>query len=180
MKTIYIRDFILNGNFGPVKIGMSKAEIIRELGEPEADNVCSEGETGILLYAYYEFFYWSDTQILYAIQNDHLQADCSNHAEMILFENDQFTIDPWFLEVGKSFTYAEVKNILDAEAIEYLEEISYKNGPAILKFSRGALLDFSSGNITWDKKNGVRETNIEMLESNILNGIRYFPLDVNI
>lgn len=38
MKKINLKDFALTGDFGPVKIGMSKEQVINLLGEPEEDN----------------------------------------------------------------------------------------------------------------------------------------------
>lgn len=84
MEKINLRDFALTGEFGPVKIGMTKKQVIDLLGEPEADQDFGTGYTG-LLYSWYEFFFETDTGILDSIQNDHLQAFCSNHEEMILF-----------------------------------------------------------------------------------------------
>ena len=33
MKKIYLKDYIITGDFGPVKIGMTKQQIINFLGE---------------------------------------------------------------------------------------------------------------------------------------------------
>ncbi|NOT93268.1 hypothetical protein [Ferruginibacter sp.] len=178
---ISLREFILKGNFGPVQIGMTKNEIINTLGKPDSDT--DYGESGELYYGYYEFFYWTENQILFAIQNDHLIADCTNHNEMILFENNNFKIDVWFLEVGRDFTYKEIKDILNKEGLEYTEEISYKNGPNILKFKSGVFFDFSSGYIGWGSDEESSETwhqlekTIENLDDYILNGIGYCPSD---
>jgi len=52
-------------------------------------------ESQIIKYGWYEFFYWTENEIIFAIQNDHLQYDCINHDEMINYENDSIKIDNW-------------------------------------------------------------------------------------
>ena len=64
-------------------------------------------ETHIMKYGWYEFFSWSDSEIVYAKQNDHLQFDCTNHNEMIEYENEKVRIDTWFLQVNKNTTFFE-------------------------------------------------------------------------
>jgi hypothetical protein len=56
MITISLKDFVLNGNFGPVKIGMTRDEVVNLLGEPEREGDFGSGYGG-LIYAWYEFFY---------------------------------------------------------------------------------------------------------------------------
>jgi hypothetical protein len=180
MITISLREFTLTGNFGPIKMGMSRNEIVDLLGQPEAEN--DYGESCGLNYGWYEFFYWGESLKLYGVQNDHLEADCDNHNEMILFENEKFKIDIWFLSVGKDITYKEVKDILNKEKLEYIEEVPYKNGPDTLKFKSGVYFDFSGGKIGWsgDDDNPENwkqfETTIENLDDHTLNGIRHFVL----
>lgn len=92
MIKISLKDFALTGEFGPVKVGMHRDEIVNVLGEPEGEQDFGTGFGGIV-YAWYEFFYDSDTKGLSAIQNDHLQADCSNHKDCILYKNSHFEVD---------------------------------------------------------------------------------------
>ncbi|WP_299715194.1 hypothetical protein [uncultured Tenacibaculum sp.] len=177
MKKIYLKDFIITGDFGPVKIGMTKQEVINLLGEPDSDNDFGSGTFG-LLYSWYEFFFDKKTQVLKSIQNDHLQANCSEHDEMILFKNDKFEIDIWFLKVNYDITYKEVKEILKRENISFSEEKYWDND--IIKFESGVFLDFDDRDDIWEiYEDGTTKKDENLIISNkenfVLNGIRYFP-----
>lgn len=177
MKKIYLKDFIKTGDFGPVKIGMTKQQVINLLGEPDSDNDFGSGTFG-LLYSWYEFFFDKKTQALKSIQNDHLQANCSEHDEMILFKNDKFEIDIWFLKVNHDITYKEVKEILKRENISFSEEKYWDND--IIKFESGVFLDFDDGDDIWEiYEDGTTKKDEHLIISNkenfVLNGIRYFP-----
>ncbi|WP_143011393.1 hypothetical protein [Chitinophaga filiformis] len=117
MITIQLKDFIKTGNFGPLTIGSSKGEILQVFGGTYDLADC--GETQIIKYGWYEFFYWTDNEKIFGIQNDHLLADCVNHSEMINFKNRFFTIDKWFLKENKSITFREVIECLEQENIPY-------------------------------------------------------------
>ncbi|WP_299838467.1 hypothetical protein [uncultured Tenacibaculum sp.] len=177
MKKIYLKDFIITGDFGPVKIGMTKQEVINLLGEPDSDNDFGSGTFG-LLYSWYEFFFDKKTQALKSVQNDHLQANCSEHDEMILFKNDKFEIDIWFLKVNLDITYKEVKEILKRENISFSEEKYWDND--IIKFESGVFLDFDDRDDIWEiYEDGTTKKDESLIISNkenfVLNGIRYFP-----
>lgn len=177
MKKIKLKDFVLTGEFGPVKIGMTKTQVTELLGEPEDDADFGTGYTG-LLYGWYEFFFETESGILDSIQNDHLQADCSNHHEMILFKNDKIEIDTWFLKLNQDITRREVKEILVNQKISFTEEDYW--GSDIIRFESGVYLDFDNRDGVW----GINEDGtVEKVESAVivdkerfvLNGIRYFP-----
>ncbi len=177
MKKINLKDFIITGDFGPVKIGMTKQQVINLLGEPDSDNDFGSGTFG-LLYSWYEFFFDKKTQVLKSIQNDHLQANCSEHDEMILFKNDKFEIDIWFLKVNYDITYKEVKEILKRENISFSEEKYWDND--IIKFESGVFLDFDDRDDIWEiYEDGTTKKDENLIISNkenfVLNGIRYFP-----
>lgn len=61
MTIIYLKDFVLTGQFGPVKLGMSKEEMIQVLGQPDDDIDYDTGSCG-LYYGWYEFFYFKDSE----------------------------------------------------------------------------------------------------------------------
>lgn len=177
MKKIKLKDFALTGEFGPVKIGMTKKQVTDLLGEPEADQDFGTGYTG-LLYSWYEFFFETDTGILDSIQNDHLQADCSNHDEMILFRNDKIEIDTWFLKLNQDLTRREVKEILDEQRISFTEEEYW--GSDIIRFESGVYLDFDNRDGVWGiDEDGTVEKDESIVivdkENFVLNGIRLFP-----
>ncbi len=177
MKKIKLKDFALTGEFGPVKIGMTKKQVIDLLGEPEADQDFGTGYTG-LLYCWYEFFFDTDTGILDSIQNDHFQADYSNNEEMIVFKNDKIEIDTWFLRLNQDLTLSEVRRILNEQGISFAEEEYW--GCDIIRFESGVYLDFDNRDGVWgiDEYGCVEKDDsvvIDDKESFVLNGIRHFP-----
>jgi len=176
MKTISLKSFAESGRFDSIEIGSSKSKVIELLGTDFDFADC--GETQILKYGWYEFFFWSDSEKLFGIQNDHLQADCTNHHEMIKFENKNFKVDNWFLTIGKDFKFSEVISFMKTEQIQFKIEEAYKNGPEILKFNSGVYFDFSEGSYTWHAEtNKPEEITIENQEDYLLNGIRLFDLN---
>ena len=175
MKTISIKSFAEKGTFGEIGIGTLKKDVIKFLGTDF--DFGDFGETQIIKYGWYEFFFWSDTEKLFGIQNDHLQADCENHNEMILFENDSFEIDTWFLKVNEDFTYSQVIELLNKENIDFKIESGNEVEPEIIRFKSGTYFDFSEGSFSWNSEtNKTYETIIENKEDYILNGIRLFDL----
>ncbi|MCH2193139.1 hypothetical protein [Kordia sp.] len=176
MKIISLKHFAETGKFGEIGIGNLKNDVIEEFGNDF--DYYDGGETQIIKYGWYEFFFWSDTKKLFGIQNDHLQADCGNHDEMILFENQKFKVDTWFLEVNKDFTFKEVTEILNNNKTKFKLEVPYKNEPEIIKFNSNVYFDFSSGFSSWDgKKDEWCEIKINNKEDYILNGIRFFDFN---
>ena len=177
MTKIYLKNFALTGEFGPVKIGMTKDEVIQIMGEPETDQDFGTGSSG-LLYSWYEFFYDTKTGILNSIQNDHLQADCSNHDESIIFKNDKIEIDTWFLKLNQDLTRSDVKKALKKQEISFIEEEYW--GSDIIRFESGVYLDFDDRDGVWgiDEEGTVEKDKsvvIQNSENFVLNGIRYFP-----
>jgi hypothetical protein len=182
MITISLKDFVLNGNFGPVKIGMTRDEVVSLLGKPEGEGDFGSGYGG-LLYAWYEFFYDKEkNDRIYAMQNDHL-AICPNlktkrvnNKSEICFSNDYFTIDIWFLKKGWYLTYKDVVQVLKKEKIDY--EIIEKHGVPIFKFTSGVEIDFddNSGLFIYGEDGKLQEQPKPILDRNdwILNGIRLF------
>lgn len=175
MKIISLKSFVESGKFGNIGIGSLKTDVINELGSDF--DYYDSGETEIVKYGWYEFFFWCDTGKLFGIQNDHLQADCSNHDEMILFQNDKFEVDTWFLKVDESFKYEEVIELLKKEQVQYQIVIGNKYEPEIIKFASNVYFDFSEGVLSWNiENNNWLETTIEKKEEFLLNGIRIFDL----
>lgn len=177
MLTISLKDFALTGHFGPVKIGMTKPEVISLLGIPEFEMDFQTGYTGVL-YSRYEFFFNTETNILESIQNDHLQGDCENHKELIHFQNDFFTIDTWFIQVQQDITRGQIIELLTREGIVYQEETFM--GHDIIRFESGVTLDFYDKKEEWVTHLNDTETKetvkvIEKPDDHVLNGIRFFP-----
>lgn len=177
-KVISLKSFAESGKFGRIELGATKSEVIRILG---SDFEFIDGEEScIIQYGWYEFFFWTDSEKLFGIQNDHLQANCTNHDEMIEFENDTFKIDTWFLTVGRDYTFSDVISVIGMNQLRFKIEELYKDGPEVLKFDSGVYFDFSSGSYTWySETNQVKETFIENQGDYLLNGIRLFDLSKN-
>lgn len=166
MKTISIRDFILTGFLGEITTGNTIEKIVRTFGDPEY--VSDANDCGIIYYGGYEFHYWTNRKAIYLIQNVNLSDETIN------FKNNNFKIDPWFLEIGKEFTFKEVKSILEDDKIKYTVDLEND----IIKFESGVFLDFISG---YKGFGGDEESienwksidiSIENPEDFILNGIR--------
>ncbi|MFK7972192.1 MAG: hypothetical protein AB8F95_17615 [Bacteroidia bacterium] len=180
-QTISLKDFALTGEFGPVKVGMHKEEVIKLLGPPDEDNDFDTGYGG-LLYGSYEFFYSIKTAIIESIQNDHLTADHHynswRYSSNPIFKNKEFQIDPWFLKKGKDVPYKNVIQILKEEQIPFKETIKYDC--PFIEFESGVTLDFTNfDGYLYETDDGDFVQNLDVLihksEGFALNGIRYFP-----
>lgn len=175
MKTISLKSFAESGKFDSIELGASKSEVIMLLGIDF--DFHDAGETQILKYGWYEFFFRTDSEKLFGIQNQHLQANCTNHNEMIEFENKNFKIDSWFLTIGKDYKFSDVITILETEVIQFKIEEEYKNGPKVLKLDSGVYFNFSEGSFTWyADTNNSEEITIENQEDYLLNGIGLFEI----
>ena len=154
MIEVSIKEFIRTGGFGPVKLGMSKQDVINLLGKAESDTDLDQ--TGsILIYAWYEFFFDHD-DILRSIQNDNYRAENANTYE---FSNEKFRIDPWILNSDESQTIDSVARLLEEAGIEYEREFYYDR--YVIRTKSEVMVDFS------DEENviGIRP----------LIGVRYWP-----
>lgn len=178
MITISLKRFIETGEFGTIKIGSKKGEVINILGEDYDYGDC--GDSQIIKYGWYEFFYWTENEKIFGIQNDHLQMDCLNHDEMINFKNDNWMIDKWFLKDEENITFGQVKKLLESENIAYKIEPLYGCEENIIKcINSNVTFDFASeySIIEFNEKEQPNEW-IEITESEednyILNGIRLF------
>jgi hypothetical protein len=124
MKTVSLEKFIRTGRFRTITIGSSKQDVIDLFGSNY--DFGDFGESQIIKYGWYEFFYWTATEKIYAIQNDHLQADCGNHLSMITFKSKGWQLDKWFLRKNKNITRQEVKEALNSK------NIHLKNNPPLI------------------------------------------------
>lgn len=90
MHIISLRHFVLTGEFGPLRIGMDKSEVVELLGKPGWEYANGTGLSWTN-YGCYELMYFDGK--LTGIQNDHVQAACDNHGDLISYENDWFRVD---------------------------------------------------------------------------------------
>jgi hypothetical protein len=145
MLTVKLKEFITQGNFGPVQLGMHIDKVIALLGEPQSKHDFDNGHSEIF-YAWYEFFYETQTGIVYSIQNDHLATFANaktgrvNNKKDICFSNNTFTIDIWFLKKNRYMTYINVYENLKKENL--LFEIKLEDGLQTITLPSGVRLDF--------------------------------------
>lgn len=180
MKTISIKEFIKMGMFGSVTLGSHRDEAVEAFAV--TDHIVDFGEIqSIQPGARYELFCWSDTGLINGIQNDHLQADCINHADLIFYKDEHWELDPWFLKANTNITFGEVIGILNAEHIEYNIEPMYAG-------CSEEVIRIAQSNVTFDfcaeyrtvktNKNGKFIGWNEFMEVDqnkfVLNGIRLF------
>lgn len=181
MLSISLKDFIKTGRFGGFTLGTAIDEVIEAFGDDH--DAHDSDDTQIIKYGWYEFFYWTDSREIFGIQNDHLQADCANHADMIFFSNDKWTIDVGFLKENENITFRQVIQLLEEERIAYVIEPAYHGSDEnnIRCVDSGVTFDFvneysfaefgADGNFK-----GFINTPLHEQEDYILNGIRLFNL----
>jgi hypothetical protein len=179
MTTIQLKEFVRTGNFGSITLGSMKNDILNQLGGKYDFADC--GETQIIRYGWYEFFYWTETEKIFGIQNDHLQADCINHNKMINFKNKFWVIDKWFLKDNQNITFGQVVELLKQENISFNIEPTYKgcNENVIKCVNSEVIFDFVNEYRFIDvNTNGKFKNWVEIIEKEqenyILNGVRLF------
>ena len=124
MTTIHLKEFIKTGQFGTISIGSTKTDLIATLGKKFDFADC--GESQIIKFGWYEFFYWTENELIFGIQNDHLVSDCINHDKMIDYKSKLWTIDKWFLQVNKNITFSQIEELLMKEDIPFEIVPAYK------------------------------------------------------
>lgn len=118
MEAIQLKEFVRTGFFGKIGIGSTKDDLLKYLGSPEA-TFGNDDETETLKYGWYEFAYRIASGKVFGIQNDHLQADCVNHHEMISFKNKFWKLGKWFLKENRNATLRQVSDLLKSENIPF-------------------------------------------------------------
>jgi hypothetical protein len=120
MITISLKNFILTGNFGPIKIGMTKSQIIEYLGAPDEIADFGAGLSG-LFYNGFEFFYDTENNdALYTIQNDNLMYYPESSGRKIkISKSAQF--DTCYFTL-KHTEYNRIKKALQQDNIAFTEQ----------------------------------------------------------
>ena len=178
MKIIYLEEFIRTGRFDTITIDSTKDEIIHTLGN--GFDFYDSGETQIISYGWYEFFCWTNTGKVLGIQNDHLLADCNNHAEMINSKTTEWILDIWFLKEGQNITFKETKKHLTRANIPFKIQPTYKGcDENIIKCLESSVsFDFSSeyrlNSLNSKEISITTEVKLEIENDFVLNGIRLF------
>ena len=109
---------MLTGRFGPVYMGMPLDELKQVLGEP-SESYDSGAGTALLFYKGFEFYYFTDDNTLYGIQNDNVSYEIPDVIENRFRFNDDLEIDTWFIHFGKALTYEQVLIFLDHEQVGF-------------------------------------------------------------
>ncbi len=163
MKIICLKNFIKTAKFDQLEVGVStKQDVIHLMGDDF--DFGDFGKSQIIKYGWYEFFYWTKNEKIFAIQHDHLLIDSSGN-----YTNDYVSIDSWFLDANKIFTLGEITKILKNEHIEYkLEKQNFKDAIAYIRLSNGITIDFDEFD--------MQDRLIEDPAQYMLNGIRLFKL----
>lgn len=179
MKRIELKEFIKTGEFDKIRIGISSKKDVIDLMGNDYD-FGDFGDTQIIKYGWYEFFYWTESEIIFGIQNDHLQFDGPYHEDMIEYQNDHVQVDYWFLKVNENVTFSEVLEILNEENLQYqFEKQSFEGAVEYLKLDSGITIDFETELTSWtyDELKGEWDRQSEPIKDQkdyILNGIRHF------
>ncbi len=166
MTTISLKEFLKTGMLGNIQIGKStKQDVINLFGEDYDFANCND--TQIIKYGWYEFFYYTDSELVFGFQNDHLSADCNNR-EDVTYQNNQLKIDTWFIEPLKVVTVSDVETHLIQLGINFiLQENKYDKSPEF-KLENGISIDFIKA-IPYESKTTK--------EVYMLNGIRLFKYE---
>jgi hypothetical protein len=185
MLTISLKDFITTGKFGPIELGMTIEQVKEILGEPEmwTGPDFTPGH-GIIVYAWYEFFYFTETRAVYGIQNDHLATMPNpitgrvNNKRDICFTNELFTIDTWFLKKNRYMTYEQVIDRLDKDGISYT--MNWEHGYIKLTLQSGVYIVFDDldERSVYHEELGEWEhpASVEAPDRHVLTGISHFDI----
>ncbi len=162
---ISLKEFASSGKFGPIGIGTTKSEIIETLGEPDEDYDYGTGSSS-LKYSSFEFFYWTDSKSLSAIQNENYKVE---YPANFTFKNDYFELDTWFFKYNMKFTFKDVISILEKEQVSFVVQDFLDR--KIIVFPSEFILDFD--NEEWNQSLGRWQV-IKAYENYKLLGFRYF------
>ena len=164
MTIISLKDFILTGQFGQIKMGDSKDTIIKYLGKPNNDCDFGTGLSG-LNYLGFEFFYWTESQKLSVIQTDSLDFLFNNASNSTIFKlNKKVGIDFSIFSNAQNLTFKRLTEYLKKENFKFTENEKTEHFYTELRFESGVTLDFEN----W-------QDNLKLDRNDLkLNGIRYF------
>jgi hypothetical protein len=175
MVKVSLKEFIINGHFGNVHLGMSENKVLSELGVPEEGG--DYGDQGYsFFYGQYEFFFDKESKVLNGIQNDWLVTDNQEERiDIIGFKNDHFFIDTWILDNRRNSEFHEILSHIISEGISHrIEENDFET---IIHFQSGAYLDFTDQD-SWIEvetiSRDVEDGTIQNRQQYLLNGIRIF------
>lgn len=137
---ISIIEFVKTGMFGDISLDMTKKEVESIMGEP--DGHFDSGDSSLLNYGWWEVhFLRSNANKAYLIHNDHLLYDCTNHDEMIQFENDHWKLELDFIKPFQHIRLRQIIEILDGHNIGY--KLVNEDYQPILQLENKVYMDFT-------------------------------------
>lgn len=134
MVYISLQDFLRTGILGPVRLGMSRAQVRDVLGDPEHTGGISRKQRMPTILKY------GDLEFLYRPGEDHLQA-IHMDGFAIPKGSASMSLDPWILVGGLALEDAE--KALDEAAIKFTKSpLSYDPSMIVLTSATGVELGF--------------------------------------
>ncbi len=135
--TVSMQDFLRTGEFGPVRLGMSRGQIRGLLGEPEewGPSPRAKHNAGIWKYGDIEFYFHHKEDTLVTIFADHVEELKGGRA---------IDIDPWIFK-GSATVRHVLRDLEDADIA--FQRIDWKADDTTERFQVGAGVDL----LFWDE-----------------------------
>ena len=132
VKTVSLRAFIIDGDFGGIVADTKLPEVIARFGIP-TDELIVDDMTYIIRYGEYEIGFF-DEEVMY-VQNHGVidTADC-------YFNNDSFIVDPWIFAEDGPISKPDIIASLESNDAEYKCEPYH--GREVIRMSSGVWFDF--------------------------------------
>jgi hypothetical protein len=134
--SISLKDVIQTGEFGPIKLGMSRDEVIAMLGEPTDVSINSSRRSHlkptIIKYGDIEFYFTDETDRLYMIYFDHVSEFRGG--------GSRISLDSWIIKDGTS--RKEVEKVLDEIDVKFVEVKPWDSTCSQIKTDSGVELVF--------------------------------------
>lgn len=126
---IFLKDFILTGKFGPIEMGMSGEELLKNFGMPDNHGCLGGGVNNALLlndwwkYGAFEFMFSDDNHKAIDLHFIHTEIDVNWNLE----GGENIEIEPWVFKRGLKFE--EFCQTLKEEGIAYRIFEVFKDDP---------------------------------------------------
>jgi hypothetical protein len=127
-----LKDFIRDGAFGPIQVGMSRADVEEHLGAPEDWEAKARGYQKADIWKYDSIEFYFEDDALWMIFLDDFDAPAGEHIEL----------DSWI--INGQLTRAQAEEHLAAEGISHRKEaFPYNENGVHLVAGTGTVLAFS-------------------------------------
>jgi hypothetical protein len=133
--TVNLEDFLRSGEFGPVRMGMSRDELLRVLGEPERLGGTSNRHPTPVIWKYgdIEFHFHPDTELLFLVHAD--AFDVPRGALGL-------AIEPGWIRGGVPLE-AAMQRLAEADLASTMRVPDHDPGHALLELESGVLMGFN-------------------------------------